>query len=81
MATTERSLYQAINAAVTGGHLGDIGAAVERVARDGGLSVVREYGGHGIGRAVWSYKQMGFGLVDGTGRVVDEELVRICSQP
>ena len=42
------------------------------------ISMLRE---HGIGRAVWSYKQMGFGLVDGAGRVVDEELVRICSQP
>jgi hypothetical protein len=36
---------------------------------------------NGIGRAVWSYKQMGFGLVDGEGKVVDEELVRICSRP
>lgn len=34
----------------------------------------------GIGRAVWSYKQMDFGLVDGDGRVVDEELVRVISQ-
>jgi hypothetical protein len=33
---------------------------------------------HGIGRAFRSYKQMGFRLVDGKGKVVDEELVRIC---
>jgi hypothetical protein len=31
----------------------------------------------GIGRAVWSYKQMDFGLVDGSSRVVDAELVEI----
>lgn len=31
----------------------------------------------GIGRAVWSYKQMDFGLVDEHSRVVDAELIRI----
>jgi endoglucanase len=35
---------------------------------------------HGIGRAVWSYKQMDFGLVDGDGRVVNEKLVQIVSE-
>ncbi|GIQ69528.1 glycoside hydrolase family 5 protein [Xylanibacillus composti] len=30
-----------------------------------------------IGSAVWSYKEMSFGLVDASGQVVDEELVRI----
>ena len=33
-----------------GARLGDIGAAIEEVARAAGMSVVREYGGHGIGR-------------------------------
>lgn len=33
-----------------GGRLGDIGAAIVAVARAAGCSVVREYGGHGIGR-------------------------------
>jgi hypothetical protein len=32
---------------------------------------------HGIGRAVWSYKGMGFGLVDWDGHVVNEKLVQI----
>jgi len=35
---------------------------------------------HGIGRAVWSYKQMGFGLVDKTGKVISPELVKIISK-
>jgi endoglucanase len=34
---------------------------------------------HGIGQAVWSYKQMDFGLVDGNGQVVNEEMIRIVS--
>ncbi|MDQ3030874.1 MAG: type I methionyl aminopeptidase [Myxococcota bacterium] len=33
-----------------GARLGDIGAAVEELARAAGLSVVRDFGGHGIGR-------------------------------
>jgi methionyl aminopeptidase len=33
-----------------GARLGDIGAAIEEVAKEAGCSVVREVGGHGIGR-------------------------------
>ena len=33
-----------------GARLGDVGAAVEEVARAAGCTVVREFGGHGIGR-------------------------------
>ncbi|MBX3262075.1 MAG: type I methionyl aminopeptidase [Labilithrix sp.] len=33
-----------------GARLGDIGAAIEEVARHEGVSVVTEFGGHGIGR-------------------------------
>lgn len=33
-----------------GARLGDIGAAIDELARREGCSVVREYGGHGIGR-------------------------------
>jgi endoglucanase len=32
---------------------------------------------HGIGRAVWTYKQMDFGLVDANGQVVDPALLEI----
>ncbi len=42
------------------------------------VDLLREYG---IGRALWSYKAMDFGLVDGEGRIVSRELVRIASQP
>jgi methionyl aminopeptidase len=35
-----------------GARLGDIGAAIEEVARRAGCGVVRELGGHGIGRAM-----------------------------
>ncbi|MEO5813938.1 MAG: type I methionyl aminopeptidase [Gemmatimonadaceae bacterium] len=47
--TTERSLAAGIAAAVPGNHLGDIGAAVQRVVEEAGFSVVRDLVGHGIG--------------------------------
>ena len=49
---TRRSLEAAIDQVVAGHRLGDIGAAVEEVAEAAGFSVVREYGGHGIGTAM-----------------------------
>lgn len=42
------------------------------------VDLLREYG---IGRALWSYKAMDFGLVDDEGRIVSEELIQIASQP
>ena len=49
---TESALDAAIAAVVPGGRLTDIGAAIEEVARPEGLGIVREYGGHGIGRSM-----------------------------
>lgn len=49
---TKESLDAGIAAAKSGGHVGDIGAAVEAVAKKHKLGVVRELGGHGVGRAV-----------------------------
>jgi methionyl aminopeptidase len=50
--TTRASLDAAIAAAVVENRLGDLGAAVEKVAKAGGFSIVREYVGHGIGTAM-----------------------------
>lgn len=52
MDTTRRSLEAAIAQAKPGNRLGDISAAVQRVAEAGGYSVVRQFVGHGIGRAM-----------------------------
>lgn len=50
--TTEASLVAAIAAAQVGGRLGDISAAVQRVCEAEGFGVVRDFVGHGIGRAM-----------------------------
>jgi len=49
---TEESLEAGIAQIRPGGRLTDIGAAVEQVAGGAGFEVVREYVGHGIGRAM-----------------------------
>ena len=50
--TTERALWAGIEEARAGNRLGDVGHAVQTVAEGAGFSVVREYVGHGIGRAL-----------------------------
>ena len=47
--TTRESLYEGIRAAVAGGRIGDISAAVQRYCEERGFSVVRDFVGHGIG--------------------------------
>ena len=47
---TEQSFWAGLEQAVPGNRIGDIGAAVQRVAEDAGYGVVRALTGHGIGR-------------------------------
>lgn len=51
--TARQSLYKGIHAAKVGRPIGAIGAAIQEFAESKGYSVVREYGGHGIGRELW----------------------------
>ena len=48
--TTYEALWKGIRVVRPGATLGDIGFAIERHAKRGGYSVVRDYCGHGIGR-------------------------------
>lgn len=50
VAGTQEALASAIGAAKAGNTVGDIGAAVEAVAKKYELTVVRDLGGHGTGR-------------------------------
>jgi methionyl aminopeptidase len=49
---TRRGMEAGIAAAVPGNRLGDIGAAIEAVAREHGYGVVRPFVGHGIGTSM-----------------------------
>jgi methionyl aminopeptidase len=50
--TTERALAAAVDAARVGNRLGDISHAIGNVAREAGLSVNLQFGGHGVGRTM-----------------------------
>ena len=64
---TEQSLYRAIEQAIPGNSLSDLSAAVQRLADANNYGIVREFCGHGIGRAlhedppVMNYVQNGKG--------------------
>jgi methionyl aminopeptidase len=47
-----RCLEAGIRVVRPGARLGDIGAAIEEIAEREGCSVVRDFGGHGVGRAM-----------------------------
>ncbi len=46
------SLHASMDAALEGNRLGDVSYAMQKAVEDEGFHVVREYGGHGIGRAM-----------------------------
>jgi methionyl aminopeptidase len=50
IAVTEGSLESGIAQAISGAWVGDISSAIQRYVESKGLSVVREYTGHGVGR-------------------------------
>lgn len=74
--TTRESLDQGIAAARVGNRLGDVSAAIQRVAEEKGYSVVRDFVGHGIGRnmheepSVPNYGTAGTGLRLEAGLVI-----------
>ena len=69
------AMWQGIRQVRPGAHLGDIGYAIERHAKRSGYSVVREYCGHGIGRAMHEEPQvLNFGR-PGTGLKLREGMV------
>jgi methionyl aminopeptidase len=73
---TEESLEAGISEIREGNRLGDIGHAVQQVVEGAGFAVVREYVGHGVGRALHedpqipNYGQPGKGLPLKRGMVV-----------
>ncbi|MDH5590569.1 MAG: type I methionyl aminopeptidase [Gemmatimonadota bacterium] len=58
MKVTEESLYAAVEAAVKGNHVGDIGVAVMGAVEGTGYGIIRDLVGHGIGRDVHEEPQV-----------------------
>ena len=72
---TKESLYKAIEVAVVGKRLGDIGDAVQAHAEMNGFSVVRELVGHGIGQSLHEAPEVPNYGKKGTGLKLQEGLV------
>ena len=73
--TTRAAMMAGLEAAEPWGHLGDIGAAVFDYATERGFSVVREFGGHGIGHEFHEDPFVSFVARRGTGMVLAPGLV------
>lgn len=58
MQVTEESLYLALETAVVGNHVGDIGAAVMARVDGTGYGIIRDLVGHGLGREVHEEPQV-----------------------
>ncbi len=69
---TERSLYAGIDAARVGWHTGDIGSAIQRVLASGGLGIVRDLVGHGIGQEMHMSPDVPNFGVPGSGALLRE---------
>lgn len=55
---TEDALYRGIAAARAGNRLHDISRAIQQFVEAAGFSIVRQYGGHGIGRSMHEDPQL-----------------------
>ena len=67
---TRESVQAGLAAVKPWGFLGDVSAAVNKVATDAGFTVVREFGGHGIGLEFHEDPWVGFNEEAGTGPVL-----------
>jgi methionyl aminopeptidase len=72
---TEEALFHGIDAVKPGARVSDIGAAVQRHVESHGLSVVREFVGHGIGTALHEEPQIANYGPGGRGPRLSEGMV------
>ena len=67
---TRESVQAGLAAVKPWGFLGDVSAAVNKVATQAGFTVVREFGGHGIGLEFHEDPWVGFNEKAGTGPIL-----------
>ncbi len=72
---TRESLWEGIRTIKVGSRLGDLSHAIQRYAESAGLSVVREFVGHGIGRRLHEEPQVPNFGEPGRGRLLREGMV------
>ena len=72
---SKKSLSESIQAAQVGKRLGDVSYAMQSIAEKAGFQVVRNYGGHGIGRAMHEDPHVPCAGKPGTGMRLSAGLV------
>ncbi len=72
---TEASLHAGVRECVVGHRMGDVSAAIQRVAESAGLSVVRSLVGHGVGRSMHEDPQVPNYGKPGRGPLLEEGMV------
>lgn len=84
----EKAMWKGIEAVAPGGTTGDIGFAIEKFVTRHGYHVVREIGGHGVGREfhedpfVPSYGKKGRGDVLPSGKTITvEPMINVTNAP
>ena len=75
MQTTRDALFDAVEQARPGNHLGDISHAVQNRVEEAGFSVVRALVGHGVGREMHEDPQIPNYGTPGTGPELEEGMV------
>src|SRR5437763_9474699 len=75
MQTTREALFEAVEHAAPGKHLGDVSHAVQRRVEQEGFSVVRALVGHGVGREMHEDPQIPNYGTPGSGPELEEGMV------
>ena len=75
LAATERALYAGIDKAVVGGKIGDIGAAIESIAKRANFKICEGLAGHGVGYEVHEDPYVPNTGIAGEGIVLKEGMV------
>ena len=81
--TTQNALNIGIKQAIPNNHIGDIGYAIESYSINKGFSVVKEYVGHGIGKALhedpqipnYGIKSSGPKIIEGMALAIEPMLI------
>ena len=75
LAKTEEALYAGIKQAKVGNRIGDIGAAIQIIAEQNGLAVIKDLTGHGVGYGVHEEPFVPNEGKKGEGELIEEGLV------
>lgn len=72
---TDNALQRGIEQAQAGNRLGDVGQAIQQCIESAGMAVIKDYGGHGVGRSMHEDPFVPNHGAPGTGRLLRPGMV------